>query len=104
MSECLYCGDCCKRFSPLAPFAGEPCPHLVEIGDMCLCSVYERRPDECKKHDFPFRFCPIGMDILGLRDPIKIGRRIDAIYTHDGMRARRLSIQEIRERFEEVES
>ena len=75
--DCLYCGDCCRRYSPLS---SGPCPRLVEIGDMCLCSAYERRPDECRNHEFPFRFCPVGMEILGLYDPVKIARRIDSIY------------------------
>lgn len=71
--ECLSCGDCCKRMSPF----GNPCPHLVEVGDVVFCSIYNKRPEECRNHSFPSRYCPIGFDVLGLRNPQDVAIRID---------------------------
>ena len=78
---CLYCGDCCKRMSPLS--APEPCPNIVEDGNFYFCANYTTRPSECETHSFPMRFCPIGLDILKLeypRDTEKIRIRIDTGY------------------------
>ena len=61
---CLYCGDCCKRMSPISQ--PEPCPYLIEKDSFCFCSVYDHRPKECANHDFPARFCPVGVDVLKL--------------------------------------
>ena len=72
---CLHCGDCCLRMSPLS--APDPCPHLEQQGDFYFCKVYERRPEQCKKHDFPSRFCPIGMSILKLDSLDAVRERID---------------------------
>lgn len=61
---CLRCGHCCKTMSPLThPL---PCPHLRMDGNKALCLIYEHRPTECQRHDYPSRYCPIGMDILKL--------------------------------------
>jgi len=68
--DCLHCGDCCLRMSPIS--APEPCPHLIKDGNFCFCKIYRNRPDQCKKHDFPYRFCPIGMDILKLSYPADV--------------------------------
>jgi len=76
---CLHCGDCCRRMSPIS--APDPCPHIREDGDFVFCDSYERRPEECVNHTFPSaRFCPIGLDVLGLeypRDVEKIRERLD---------------------------
>ncbi|SMF95685.1 hypothetical protein SAMN02949497_3059 [Methylomagnum ishizawai] len=74
--NCLHCGDCCLRMSPIS--APEPCPHLVISGTFYFCGIYDRRPDECRNHSFPSRHCPIGVEKLGLTDPQKIAIRIDA--------------------------
>ena len=35
-----------------------------------MCGQYERRPDVCIDHMFRgYRFCPIGLDVLGLSYP-----------------------------------
>ena len=77
--DCLHCGDCCKRMSPIS--APEPCPHIREDGDFVFCSNYERRIEECINHTFHgARFCPIGLDVLGLeypRDTELIRERLD---------------------------
>ena len=65
--DCLHCGDCCLRMSPIS--APEPCPHLVKDNDFYFCKIYKSRPDQCKAHDFPSRFCPIGMDTQKLSYP-----------------------------------
>ena len=74
---CLYCGDCCRRMSPLSH--PEPCPHLVTIRDFVFCAVYSHRPKECVNHEYPVRFCPIGLDVLKLdpSDSDKVRSRID---------------------------
>lgn len=61
---CLRCGHCCKTMSPFTH--PEPCPYLTFDGDIANCSIYERRPKECRDHEYPSKFCPIGMDILKL--------------------------------------
>lgn len=74
---CLYCGDCCKRMSPISQ--PEPCPYLVEQGGFYFCFTYEHRPKECQNHEYPTRFCPIGLGVLklGTDNPDAIRRRID---------------------------
>lgn len=45
-------------------------PHIREDGDFVFCDNYERRPEECVNHTFHgARFCPIGLDVLGLSYP-----------------------------------
>lgn len=62
----------------------DPCPHIREDDDFVFCDRYERRPEECVNHTFHgARFCPIGLDILGLsypEDTEKIRIRIDEGY------------------------
>jgi len=60
--NCLHCGDCCLSMSPIS--APAPCPKIKQDGDFYFCSDYQNMPEECAKHDFPSRFCPIGMDKL----------------------------------------
>ena len=76
---CLHCGDCCKRMSPISN--PDPCPYLREDGTFVFCDRYESRPEECIRHTFHgARFCPIGLDVLGLsypEDTEKIRIRID---------------------------
>ena len=77
---CLHCGDCCLRMSPLNQ--GQ-CPLVVECGTYYFCGDYEHRPKECRDHEYPARFCPIGMDKLGLHYPNdldKIRERIDILH------------------------
>jgi len=76
--NCLHCGDCCLRMSPLTN--GSPCPKLKLNGTFYFCSVYENRPYQCYKHKFDSRFCPIGMDVLGLSDPQAAYARIEEGY------------------------
>jgi hypothetical protein len=63
---CLNCGWCCEHLSPLTRDENVPCPHLIERDGMKLCSIYPERPQQCKDHDFPAKFCPVGMDVLGI--------------------------------------
>src|SRR3972149_7403636 len=70
---CLHCGDCCLRFSPL----GNPCPKLLKKDNFYFCGEYANRPQQCQDHDYPSRFCPIGIDVLKLRDPDQVRMRID---------------------------
>ena len=74
---CLYCGDCCKRMSPVSH--PDPCPHMVEQDGFCFCSVYDHRPKECRDHEYPARFCPIGLGVLKLdtNSPDAVRQRID---------------------------
>ena len=73
--DCLHCGDCCLRMSPKS--APEPCPDLVEINGFYFCTDYENRPKECVRHDFPSRYCPIGFEKTGCRNPQDAASRID---------------------------
>lgn len=75
---CLHCGNCCLRMSPLS--APNSCPHLIKDDNFYFCGIYKNRPIECEKHDFPYRFCPIGLDILKLNNIDDIRRRIDNGY------------------------
>lgn len=75
---CLHCGDCCLRMSPLS--APEPCPKIVQDGTFYFCGDYANRPSECSKHDFPSRFCPIGIEKLGLSESMHVAMRIDVGY------------------------
>ena len=77
--ECLACGDCCRRMSPVS---GEdvPCPFLTTDGTICSCAAYERRPAQCANHDFPSRFCPVGVSVLGLDDATRVAQRIDEVW------------------------
>lgn len=72
---CLNCGWCCERMSPLTKDGNTPCPLLVETNGMKICSDYENRPKQCRDHEFPAKFCPIGMDVLGL-DREVVARRV----------------------------
>ncbi len=72
--NCLHCGDCCLRMSPLSD---GPCPHIIEKQGFFFCSEYASRPNQCRNHKFPFKHCPIGIEKLRLKDPIAISLRID---------------------------
>ncbi len=76
---CLSCGDCCLRMSPITG-DGTPCPELVQIGDIYLCGIYANRPEECRNHTFPYRFCPIGLDKTNLDNSTSIAMRIDTVF------------------------
>ena len=73
---CLHCGDCCLRMSPL----GSPCPKLEKRETFYFCGDYENRPEECVNHRHPFRFCPIGISLLDLRNTDESRNRIDTGY------------------------
>lgn len=61
------------RMSPIS--APKPCPLIRKEGDYIFCSDYEHRPEECINHTFHgARFCPIGLDVLGLSYPEDIER------------------------------
>lgn len=72
--ECLHCGDCCLRMSPIT---GGECPYVIKVDKYYFCSTYDNRPKECKNHDFPSRFCPIGMSQFKLKDIDSIRMHID---------------------------
>jgi hypothetical protein len=74
--NCLHCGDCCKRMSPL----GSPCKHLFEIDSFVFCRIYANRPEECSNHRFPARHCPIGCSVLDINDTDEIQIRCFAGY------------------------
>ena len=74
--DCLYCGDCCIRMSPLSTHS-DYCPNLIIKGTFRFCSDYKNRPHEYANHEFHSRFCPIGMDVLKLDNLDSIRRRID---------------------------
>ena len=71
---CFYCGDCCRRLSPLSD---GPCPHLQEVDGFVLCAIYDQRPKRCADHKYPFRFCPIGIQEVGIGSTDQARQRID---------------------------
>lgn len=71
---CLYCGDCCKRMNPFGDF---PCKHLIEKGTFFFCGIYEKRPEQCRNHEFHAHYCPVGVDVLKLESPQRVAQRID---------------------------
>lgn len=79
---CLHCGDCCERMSPLS--APDPCPHIERVGTFVFCAVYAKRPEECRNHQMPYRFCPIGVEKLRLERADQVARRIDDGYALRG--------------------
>lgn len=76
--QCLACGDCCRRMSPISN--PHPCPHLIWVGDIAGCLIYDERPPECAKHDFPANYCPVGMSVLKITTPEALSLRIDTVY------------------------
>lgn len=76
--ECLSCGHCCSHF---APCGVDPCPALEEAQPgIFLCTSYKNRPEECQNHLYPGRFCPIGIDVLGLKTALEVSQRIDLVW------------------------
>ncbi len=75
--NCLHCGDCCKRMSPLSI---DECPHLIADGGYYFCSIYSNKPEQCTNHNFPFKHCPIGIDVLNITSAHQIAIRIDIGY------------------------
>ena len=69
---CLNCGWCCEHLSPITNDENITCPRLIERDGMKICSDYENRPKQCRDHEFPAKFCPVGLDVLKLsnRDEI----------------------------------
>jgi Fe-S-cluster containining protein len=61
--------------SPIS--APKPCPYLIQDGTFYFCKIYDKRPEQCIKHGFSARFCPIGIEKLGLDTLDKIRQRID---------------------------
>lgn len=80
MMACLHCGDCCRRMSPLVVDPETtPCPHIVEVqrglAVFTVCGIYERRPQQCRDHDYPSSVCPIGRQVLGISDQSYLAAR-----------------------------
>lgn len=77
---CVSCGWCCKNMSPIN---NGYCPLLIEekspTGTIYLCSDYENRPEECKKHSVPSYVCTIGQESLGIETQSDLVNRMDAI-------------------------
>ncbi|KKL97581.1 hypothetical protein LCGC14_1833020 [marine sediment metagenome] len=78
--ECLHCGDCCLRMSPISQ--PNPCPHIIRKGSFYFCNRYPDRPRQCANHNFDSRFCPVGLGKLkskfhNIKD---IAQRIDKGY------------------------
>ena len=74
--DCLHCGDCCLRMSPKS--VPDPCPDIIQDGTFYFCGDYEQRPEVCVNHSFQFRYCPIGLEKLRLKNPQDVALRIDA--------------------------
>lgn len=44
----------------------EQCTDLLQVDNFYFCGNYQERPRECANHDFPSKFCPIGLSKLGI--------------------------------------
>jgi len=75
---CLHCGDCCKRMSPIS--SPDPCPHIVEVDGLVFCGIYNKRPQQCRDHDFPASKCPQGCMTLDIQNPQQAYDRINHGY------------------------
>jgi hypothetical protein len=75
---CFHCGDCCKRMSPIS--APLPCLHIIEIDNFVFCGIYNKRPKECKNHNFPASKCPVGISVLRLQSAEDCRIRLDEGY------------------------
>lgn len=86
--ECLACGDCCKRMSPLSEESDglnlKPCPRLEMHGTIAFCESYEYRPEECINHSFCARVCPIGVDVLKLSSITEVQQRAYNVWLDRG--------------------
>lgn len=49
----------------------------MEVDDFVFCKIYENRPQECANHDFPMINCPVGANVLGLKNNKDCLRRFD---------------------------
>jgi hypothetical protein len=47
----------------------DPCPHIIEIDGLTFCRIYEKRPKECRDHEYPASKCPIGCDVMKCQSP-----------------------------------
>jgi Fe-S-cluster containining protein len=75
MSQCLHCGDCCLRMSPFD--SPNPCRYLIQKDNFYFCAIYDRRPEECRKHDFPAVLCPIGASKLNINSIPEAIKRLE---------------------------
>jgi len=55
---------------------GRHCPDLIKYDDFYFCKNYKERPDECINHNFPARYCPIGMEKLGITNIVDVWKRL----------------------------
>ena len=85
--NCLHCGDCCLRMSPIS--APDPCQHLIEMKNPAasvrtppfyFCAIYDHRPKQCRNHNYQASHCPIGLDKLGFTNSDQVRQRIDTGY------------------------
>jgi len=77
MSACIHCGECCRTMSPLCEDPEhQPCPRLQMTGTIAVCSIYARRPQQCRDHGFDFvPVCPVGKDVLKIDDVNQLAAR-----------------------------
>jgi len=71
----------------MSPLDQGCCPLVVKEKNYYYCSDYEHRPKECRNHEYPARFCPIGLTVLKLIYPgdlDKIRERIDTGHARIG--------------------
>ena len=80
--ECLACGFCCLNISPIN---SSRCPYVVEQDynneKFYFCSIYNRRPERCVKHEFYQNICPVGLNNLRYSDINSVVQRIDNKYS-----------------------
>jgi len=81
--DCLHCGDCCLRMSPINHGR---CPFLLEVTlhgqNYVFCGEYKNRPKQCSNHSFDSRFCPVGIDVLKPKNLDILRQRIDIGYEY----------------------
>lgn len=75
--NCLHCGHCCRS---LNPFGDDVCRYLYQQNTFYFCSIYNHRPAQCREHRYPFKHCPIGIDILKVDAGWEVWQRIEQGY------------------------
>jgi Fe-S-cluster containining protein len=62
----------------MSPFdSPNPCRYLKKKDNFYFCAIYDRRPEECRKQDFPAILCPIGASKLNINSIEDARKRLE---------------------------
>jgi Fe-S-cluster containining protein len=61
-----------------------PCRYIIEVKSggesFIFCSIYNKRPKQCKNHTFDSSKCPIGINVLKISSAEDANKRINKGY------------------------